>query len=133
MTENEKPTGEAHEEVQVERMQEPAERPYYSPLVDIYEEDDALVLVTDMPGVDAEGVEVTCDNGVLTLNGRPKNELAGQAEVIYQEYIPGDYHRCFRISEDIDVEKITARVANGVLTVKLPKAARVRRRRIEVK
>jgi HSP20 family protein len=122
-----------HEEVHVERMEEPTEHPYYRPMVDIYEEDDALVLVTDMPGVTAAGVEVTCEDGVLSLNGRPELDLSPQAEVIYREYVPGDYHRCFRISEDIDVENISAKVARGVLTVTLPKAQRIRKHRIEVK
>ena len=125
--------GETHEEVQVERMQEGSQRPYYSPLVDIYEEDEVLTLVADMPGVDTEGIELTCENGILTINGRPGPEPVPDGEVIYREYVPGDYHRCFRISDDIDVERIGAKMSNGVLTVTLPKAARVRKRHIEVK
>ena len=131
MTDSDKKS--THEEVEVERMEEPAERPYYSPLVDIYEEDDELVLVTDMPGVSADGVEVTCENGMLTLNGRIDVDPAGEATPLHQEYVPGDYHRCFRLSEDIDVEKIKAKMSAGVLTLRLPKSARVRKRRIEVK
>ena len=123
----------AHEEVAVERMEEPAERPYYSPLVDIYEEDDELVLVTDIPGVSAAGLEVTCENGVLTLNGHIESSPAAGGTLLHQEYIPGDYHRCFRLSDDIDVEKIKAKVSAGVLTLRLPKYERVRKRRIEVK
>ena len=124
---------EVHEEVKVERMLEPTERPYYSPLVDIYEEGDALVLVTDMPGVSAKGIEVTCEDGVLTLNGKTEEMKLAGMEPIYEEYVPGDYHRCFRLSEDVDVDRITAKIASGVLTVTLPKAARARKRRIEVK
>ena len=128
MTDRDK--NEAHEEVEVERMEEAGERPYYSPLVDIYEEDDELVLVTDMPGVNAGGVEVTCENGMLTLNGHTETPPTGEGTVLHQEYVPGDYHRCFRLSEDIDVEKIRAKMSAGVLTLRLPKAARVRKRRI---
>ena len=123
----------AHEEVDVERMEEPAERPYYSPLVDIYEEGDELILVTDIPGVSAAGLEVTCENGVLTLNGHIESDTTAGGTPLHQEYVPGDYHRCFRLSDDIDAEKIKAKVSAGVLTLRLPKSERVRKRRIEVK
>ncbi len=123
----------AHEEVEVERMEEPAQRPYYSPLVDIYEQNDALVLVIDMPGVGADGVEVTCENGVLTINGRINVPSAAGANLLYEEYVPGDYHRCFRLSGDVDVENIAAKMSGGVLRLTLPKTERVRRRHIEVK
>ena len=131
MTENGE--NKAHKEVRVERMEEPAERPYYRPLVDIYEEDDSIVLVCDMPGVNASGVEVTCENGVLTLNGHVEARRRPGTQMLYEEYVPGDYHRCFSIGEDIDTDKISAKISNGVLTVTLPKSARVRKRRIEVK
>lgn len=131
MTENRE--NEVHKEVHAERMEEPAERPYYSPLVDIYEEDDSLVLVSDMPGVNASGVEVTCEDGVLTLNGHVEARRRPGTQMLYEEYVPGDYHRCFSIGEDIDVDGIAAKISNGVLTVTLPKSARVRKRRIEVK
>lgn len=124
---------EIHEDLHVERMEEPVERPYYTPLVDIYQEDNSLVLVTDMPGVAGPGIEVTCENGVLTLNGHVEITAHPGTQVLYEEYVPGDYHRCFRISEDIDVDRISARIANGVLTVTLPKSERVRKRRIQVK
>ena len=126
-------TTETHEEVKVERMEEPTQRPYYSPLVDIYEEDDKLVLVADMPGVSADGLEVTFEDGVLTLNGRSEGQRLTGVHQLYQEYVPGDYHRCFRIGEEIDVDGITAKMREGVLTVTLPKSERARRRRIEVK
>jgi HSP20 family molecular chaperone IbpA len=131
MTENK--GNEAHEEVRVERMEGSAERPYYSPLVDIYEEDDVLFLVTDMPGVGAAGVEVTCQDGVLTLNGRIEPRTTPGTQLLYEEYVPGDYHRCFRVSDDVDLDRISAKISNGVLTVTMPKSERVRKRRIQVK
>ena len=101
--------------------------------MDIYEQGDDLVLVIDMPGVGADGVEVTCENGVLTINGRIDVPSAAAASPLYEEYVPGDYHRCFRFSNDVDVENIAAKMSGGVLRLTLPKTERVRRRRIEVK
>lgn len=120
------------QEVEVERMAE-GEHPYYSPLVDIYESGDELVLAADMPGVSSANAEVTFENGVLTLNGRITAGGVGDANRLYQEYIPGDYHRCFTVGQDIDASRITANMRDGVLRVKLPKAERAHSRRITVK
>jgi HSP20 family protein len=59
--------------------------------------------------------------------------VADNVHLLYQEYVPGDCHRCFRIREDVDVDAIKAKMSNGVLTVTLPKARHVRKKRIEVK
>ena len=124
---------ETREEVEVERMDEANERLCHSPRVDIYEDGDDLVLMVDIPGVKSDGLEVDYEDGVLSINGRSNREPAAEGIRIRREYVSGDYHRCFRVSEDIDVEKVTAKVADGVLTLRLPKAARARKRRIEVK
>ncbi len=119
---------------------------FVAPDVDIYEEDDSLVLVADVPGVGAGGVEVSLENGVLelTAHGGPEkivdeksgdekggDEKGGEPE--YAEYRPVSYHRSFSLSEDIDADNIAATIRHGVLTLALPKSARAKPRKIAVK
>lgn len=109
------------------------DRDVFSPYVDIYEDQDGLTLVADMPGVASGRVDVRVDNDTLTVRGEvPDAELPG-GQLIYREYKTGDYERSFTISEAVDTEGIVASMSNGVLTVRLPKLARVKQRRIEVK
>lgn len=108
------------------------ERERFSPAVDICETDKELVLKADMPGVGKEGVEINVDENVLTLTGKACTPPA-DAVPIYTEYRIGDFYRAFTISEEIDVEKISAEMLNGVLTLRLPKAERVKSRKIQVK
>ena len=109
------------------------DRDVFSPYVDIYEDQDGLTLVADMPGVASGRVDVRVDNDTLTVRGEvPDAELPG-GQLIYREYKTGDYERSFTISEAVDTEGIVASMSNGLLTVRLPKLARVKQRRIEVK
>lgn len=105
---------------------------FVNPDVDIYETDDALVLVADVPGVAHDGVELGLEEGVLevTAHRRPAEQ---KGEPDHEEYRPASYYRAFRLSEEIDAEKIAAGLTNGVLTVTLPKSARAKPRKIEVK
>jgi HSP20 family protein len=104
----------------------------YVPRFDIVETEEELVLYGDMPGVAPENLDVRFENEHLIVLGKvePRHE---HREYVYGEYGIGDYHREFRVSEAIDAEKISADLANGVLTVHLPKAERVKPKRIEVK
>ncbi len=104
---------------------------FVAPDVDIYEEDDSLVLVADVPGVGAGGVEVSLENGVLELTAHRSLEKGGEPD--YAEYRPVGYHRLFSLSEDIDADNIAATIRHGVLTVTLPKSARAKPRKIAVK
>ncbi|OPX23152.1 MAG: heat-shock protein Hsp20 [Planctomycetales bacterium 4484_123] len=104
----------------------------FSPPVDIWETDEAIVLAADMPGVDAESVEVSLEDGVLTIRGAVRPHGPEGADLAYAEYDPGDYVRRFSISEEIDQDRIEARIAGGVLRLTLPKAQPTRRK-IEVK
>lgn len=106
---------------------------YVAPDVDICEEEERLALIADMPGVSAGGAEVKLEDGTLTISGRTRAE-APEVGPRYREYGPArSYHRAFSVSDDIDAEHIEARMKGGVLTVVLPKSARARPRRIEVK
>jgi len=104
----------------------------YLPDVDIAETTDSLWLWADMPGVDEQSIEVNLADGVLSIAGRVSLQEYENLSPVYTEYNIGNYARRFSVSNDIDVDKIKARMANGVLELELPKAATAKPRRIEV-
>ena len=108
-------------------------RPVFLPPADIYETNDAIVVMAEMPGVGPDGVDITLERRVLTIRGRSSaNERTGYQRV-YNEYADGDYERVFTLSEAIDRDKIEATLRDGVLHLVLPKAEPARARRIELK
>src|SRR5215469_6280439 len=108
-------------------------RPVFLPPADIYETNDAIVVMAEMPGVGPDGVDITLERRVLTIRGRSAaNEHTGYQRV-YNEYADGDYERVFTLSEAIDRDKIEATLRDGVLHLVLPKAEPARERRIELK
>lgn len=104
------------------------------PAVDIIETDKEFIIVADMPGAEPETVEVSCDNGELTIFGAVADEEDNDEEVtcLCCQCEPGDYARNFQIGESIDADGITADFVDGVLTVKLPKRAEVQPKKIAV-
>ena len=108
------------------------DEPCYAPQVDIYETARDVFVLADMPGVTAEGVEISLDDGVLAIQGRREPE-AREGRMLLEEYVPGHYLRRFTVAETIDQEGIEATLADGVLKVRLPKAEPAKPRRIEVK
>jgi len=122
------------EELQTQRVRD-LSGTFVAPPVDIYEADDAIIVEADMPGVERPGVDVRIDNGLLTLVGRATPRSVGIEGVtqLYEEIVPGDFHRAFTLGEDIDETAISASIVDGVLTVTLPKAAPKRAKKIEVK
>jgi HSP20 family protein len=105
----------------------------FAPLVDIYEDDKHIYIVADMPGVRPEDVEVTVRDHELVVNGRIVQEQFPGEVLLYQEYAVGHWHRHFRLTEDVDRGAIEASMENGILTITLPKAHRVKARRIPVR
>ncbi len=103
-----------------------------APVVDIWEQDDALVVTADVPGCDESSVDITLEKGVLTIRGAPKMENPEGLTLVYREYEPADYLRTFTLPDEIDRTRVTAVVRNGVLTLTLPKAKEVQPRRIAV-
>ena len=104
---------------------------YLSPAVDIYETEDGLTVVADVPGVAKSDLEIHVDDTILTIRGTvslPKRE-----DLISEEFGMMNYFRQFRLSDEVDQSKIKASLENGVLTLDLPKSERAKPRRIEVK
>lgn len=104
----------------------------FTPRVDIMETEEESLLLADLPGVKPEDVDVRFDNGELIIDGRCAPRHQG-ANYLLSEYGVGDFYRAFSISEQIDWQKISADLKNGVLTVHLPKAETVKPRKITVK
>jgi HSP20 family protein len=105
---------------------------YFVPAVDIRENENELKLWADMPGVSEKDVEVSLNDGMLTIVGRVSPAAYDKLAPLYTEYNVGDYFRQFELNEDIDEARIKARMRNGVLEVELPKREHARPRRIEV-
>ena len=104
----------------------------FNPPIDIYETPDGLVLYADLPGVDSEGLDLQVQDNRLTLFGRVTSAVPESAEMMHQEYQIGDFLRSFILSDEVDHDRIQAKLVNGVLRVELPRAPRAKPRRIEV-
>ena len=105
---------------------------FYVPHTDVYETEDALTLVMEVPGVGRDEVEVELKDDVLRVEGRIDFSKYGGLEPVYTEYNVGHWARSFALSERVDRERIEARLEDGVLTLTLPKTAEARPRRIAV-
>ena len=104
----------------------------YVPVTDIFETDAALKLALEMPGVDRENIEVSLESGVLTIEGRINFAKYDDLYPVYTEYNIGNYARSFELSSDIDQERISAELKDGVVMLTLPKAEKAKPRRIKV-
>jgi HSP20 family molecular chaperone IbpA len=107
-----------------------AQNNYLSPAVDIYETEDGLVVMADLPGVDKDGLEISVEKGILTLEAHVSAEVVG--DEINREFALRNFYRQFRLPDSIDGSASNAVLKNGVLTLNLPRAAAAKPRRIEV-
>ena len=108
-------------------------RPLFIPRTDIYETQDNVVLLVDMPGVAPDAVDITLEKRTLAIYGHAKDQQHQNYRQVYAEYGTGDYERVFTLSEDIDREGIEASQKNGVLRLVLPKSAPAKARKIQLK
>jgi HSP20 family protein len=129
----------------VSRLQKEVDRLFGAPLttaadsgawlppVDIHEEANQFVLHVDLPGVDPKAVEITSDQGVLTIRGQREDTRKESREGFRRiERISGEFQRRFSLPESADAQNIKAKVANGVLEVAIPKLAQVQPLKIQV-
>ena len=111
--------------------QSPERVSFLTPLANILETKDEYLLEAEMPGVNKDGLEVTVENGELTIVGhRAARDKRGRE--VYRESRPLDYRRTFEIDSSIDTGKVSAKLDQGVLTLRLPKAEAVKPRKIIV-
>ena len=120
-----------------EELRGPAEQtrtgPVFSPVVDIFETDAAIMLLADMPGVRGDLVDIDVREGQLKITGDIEAPEADTERPLLREYESGQFQRAFSISDKIDVGGITASMKDGVLHLVLPKAEKLRPRKIEVR
>ncbi|MBN1642110.1 MAG: Hsp20/alpha crystallin family protein [Anaerolineae bacterium] len=108
------------------------DRKAFVPRVDIYEVDDEIVVVADIPGVNEKSVEITLEKGILSITGYVDPAPPEGYDLAYVEYDVGDFQRSFRLSDQIDQDKIAANVKDGVLRLHLPKVGPAQARKIAV-
>ena len=105
----------------------------FLPTADIYETQDALTVVLEMPGVEKSNVDVRVEDGILEVEGRLDLSKYQGLLPIYTEYNIGHYSRTFQLSSRIDQNKIGAELKDGVLSLTLPKVEEAKPRSIEVR
>ncbi|MFL4967186.1 MAG: Hsp20/alpha crystallin family protein [Xanthobacteraceae bacterium] len=126
-------------ELQVQQKREVEGKPegtiparMFLPVTDIFETDQALTVVMEMPGVDKNNVDVRVENDVLTIEGRIDFSKYEGLQPVYTEYNVGNYARSFQISSKIEQDQISAELGDGVMRLILPKAAKAKPRKIKV-
>lgn len=105
--------------------------PKVRPLVDIYENEDEILLHADMPGVTREEISINIDNGKLHLSGVRGIKAEGAANWV--EFGNVEYVRSFSVPQTIDIEKVNAELKDGVLRLHLPKSEAAKPRQIEIR
>lgn len=122
------------QEKQMVQQENEATKPekYFIPAVDIFEDEEKVTVVAEMPGVKNTGVDVALEDDVLTIRGQRQEDTPEEGRLLLQEYESGSYLRRFTVAETIDQDNIRAVMTNGLLKVELPKAAPAKPRKIEV-
>ena len=106
----------------------------WSPAVNILEKEDGIIITADLPGLKPGDVEVTVDNGVLTLKGERILAETAEGETYHRiERCYGSFERSFSVPTSVDTKKIEARFVNGEMTVTLPKRDESKPRSVKVK
>jgi len=103
------------------------------PPVDIYEDSDGITLLADMPGVSRERLTIEVDKDMLVLEGDARFDMSEGMEALYADVRSTRYRRSFTLSGELETGQIDANLKDGVLSVRIPKRAEVRPRRIEVR
>jgi HSP20 family protein len=124
---------EKQEVLEANNSERTRECPCFIPRADIYELDDKIVIVADVPGADENSIDITLEKNILTINAYVEPTRPEGYSLAYGEYEQGDYQRSFRLSNEVDQEHIEAQISDGVLYLGLPKAGALKTRKISVK
>jgi HSP20 family molecular chaperone IbpA len=102
------------------------------PPVDISEDAEGITLLADMPGVNSDRLDIHVDNDTLLIDGEAKLDMPEGMEPLYADIRSTHYRRSFALSSELDTAGIDASLTNGVLSVRIPRRAEVKPRRIKV-
>ncbi len=102
-----------------------------TPMVDIFENNEEILLFADLPGANKEELAVNMENNTLTITGRSTLNVENQA--LFEEFGDAEYRRVFAMPQGIDTEAVNAELKDGVLRLHLPKSDTLKPRQIEVK
>ncbi len=108
------------------------ERPI-SPAVDIFENEVGITVLADMPGVSKDRLNVSVDNGALSIEGSAVIAMPDGMEALHADVRSTRYERGFSLSSELDVDKVDANLKDGVLTLRIPKRAEHTPRKIEIR
>ncbi len=108
------------------------ERRVFRPNVRILESAEAVELIAEVPGADESSTDLLLENDTLTLTARVAATSDAGQKLVYSELRDGDYRRSYQLSDEIDRQHIEARVKDGILRVRLPKAAKAQSKKIHV-
>jgi HSP20 family protein len=108
------------------------DRPRRTPAVSLRETDDSILIDADLPGVKAEQLQISVNQGVLTVHGRVAEHGRSGFALLHREYEPADFQRTFTLPDNVDAAAISANTGNGVVTITLPKVKAAQPRRITV-
>lgn len=123
----------AQEEISADEMERTRSRRSFVPRADIYENEKEIIVLADVPGANEKTVDITLEKNVLSITAYVEAAIPGGFEIAYSEYEEGDYQRSFRLSDEIDRNKIEAVVSDGVLRLRLPKSQEAATKKIAVK
>jgi HSP20 family protein len=104
----------------------------FIPPTDVFENEQSLIVVMEVPGIQRDQVDVRVENNVLTVEGRLDQSKYNGLQPVYTEYNIGNYARSFQLSSQIDQNGIKAELTDGVMTLTLPKAETAKARRIKI-
>jgi HSP20 family protein len=121
------------ESAPTEEMERTRARRCFVPKADIYETDNEIIVLADIPGADEKKVDITLEKNILSISATIEPALTSGYELTYAEYEEGDFQRSFRLSDEIDRDKIQASVTDGVLRLILPKAKQATSKKIAVR
>jgi len=128
-----------HQELQAQQKREVEKKQerttptrFFVPQTDIFETNEALTVVLEMPGVNNKSVDVRVENDILTIEGEIDFSKYEGMQPVYTEYNIGNYTRTFELSSKVDQDRISAELKDGVMTVVLPKAEKAKPRKIAV-
>ena len=120
------------ESAPTEEMERTRARRCFVPKADIYETDHEIIVLADIPGANEKKVDITLEKNILSISATIEPVRTNGYELTYAEYEEGDFQRSFRLSDEIDRDRIEAAFRDGVLQLRLPKAQGAAARKITV-